>query len=55
MTPAKLDLAVEIAAVPAMIRGYGPVKSANIEKAEAKQQALLAEYQGEHITREAAE
>jgi len=55
LTPAKLELAAEIAAVPEMIRGYGPVKSANIEKAEAKQQALLAEYQGEHITREAAE
>jgi len=37
-----LDVAVALAELPDMIRGYGPVKQANWVKAEAKRQELLA-------------
>jgi indolepyruvate ferredoxin oxidoreductase len=37
-----LDAAIEIAALPDMIRGYGPVKDANRAKAEEKRRVLLA-------------
>jgi indolepyruvate ferredoxin oxidoreductase len=37
-----LDTAIEIAALPDMIRGYGPVKDANRAKAEEKRRVLLA-------------
>jgi indolepyruvate ferredoxin oxidoreductase len=40
----KLGLAVEIARVPDMIRGYGPVKAANIEKAKKRFDGLLRQW-----------
>jgi indolepyruvate ferredoxin oxidoreductase len=38
-----LDAAIAIAALPDMIRGFGPVKEANRAKAMAKRETLLAE------------
>ena len=38
-----LDSAVAIAALPDMIRGFGPVKEANRAKAMARRETLLAE------------
>ena len=42
--PDGLALAVEIAALPATIRGYGHVKRRNIDAAKAREKALLAQY-----------
>ncbi|MFK7733274.1 MAG: indolepyruvate ferredoxin oxidoreductase family protein [Pseudomonadales bacterium] len=42
-----LELAVAIAEVPMSIRGYGHVKDANVEKAQAALQELLAQWPGE--------
>ena len=39
-----LALAVEIASLPATIRGYGHVKRRNIDAAHAREAALLAQY-----------
>jgi indolepyruvate ferredoxin oxidoreductase len=39
-----LDLAVEIAALPATIRGYGHVKRRNIDAAVTREAALLAQF-----------
>ena len=44
LTAENLNTAIEIAAVPDEIRGYGPVKLAAIEKAEKRFQALLRSY-----------
>ncbi|MFZ5609745.1 MAG: indolepyruvate ferredoxin oxidoreductase family protein [Pseudomonadota bacterium] len=41
-----LALAVEIARLPDMIRGFGPVKAANVEAALARQAELLARWPG---------
>lgn len=38
------DLAVEIANLPDVIRGFGPVKMENIEKAKAREEELVARY-----------
>jgi indolepyruvate ferredoxin oxidoreductase len=46
-TPAKQALAVEIAELPLTIRGFGPVKHANAEKAAARRQELLAKWRGD--------
>jgi len=40
----KYGLAVEIAKVPDMIRGYGPVKKANIEKAKTRHDSLMRQW-----------
>ncbi len=40
----RLEAAVEIASLPASIRGFGPVKLAAIKAAKARQQVLLAAY-----------
>lgn len=40
------ELAIEIAGVPDMIRGFGPVKDENIEKAKARDEELAAQYSG---------
>ena len=40
--PETLMTALELAGVPDMIRGFGPVKDANRVKAEAQRRALLA-------------
>jgi indolepyruvate ferredoxin oxidoreductase len=42
LRPDTLDVAVALAELPDMIRGFGPVKEANRQKAEAKRQELLA-------------
>ena len=42
--PASLGLAVEIARVPEMIRGYGHVKARHLETARPKWDALMAEW-----------
>jgi indolepyruvate ferredoxin oxidoreductase len=41
LRPETLDVAVAIASLPDMIRGFGPVKDANRAKAETERQALL--------------
>jgi indolepyruvate ferredoxin oxidoreductase len=41
LDPGNLALVVEIAALPASIRGYGHVKRRNIEAAKAREGALL--------------
>ena len=56
---AKLDgdnhgIAVELASVPGMIRGYGHVKAAAIEKAKAKEAELRAAF-AQPASRAAAE
>ena len=38
------DLAVEVAALPEQIRGFGPIKSASVSQAAQKQAALLARF-----------
>ena len=42
LTPANHAGAVELAGLPLEMKGYGPVKAANVEKAEARQERLLA-------------
>jgi indolepyruvate ferredoxin oxidoreductase len=42
LRPETLDVAVAIAQLPDMIRGFGPVKGANRAKAEQERQTLLA-------------
>ena len=41
-----LATALELAAVPEMIRGFGPVKLASVEKAKAREAELLAAFRG---------
>jgi indolepyruvate ferredoxin oxidoreductase len=41
LRPDTLDVAVAVAELPDMIRGFGPVKDANREKAEDRRRALL--------------
>ena len=41
MTPETLDIAVDIAALPKQIRGFGPVKAAHVEAAGKRREALL--------------
>jgi indolepyruvate ferredoxin oxidoreductase len=43
-TPEKLPLAKALAELPLTIRGYGPVKAANAEKAAVTRAGLLAEW-----------
>ncbi len=42
--PANLGLAIEIARVPEMIRGYGHVKQRHLEAARPKWDALMADW-----------
>ena len=44
LTPAKLALAVEIASVPEMIRGYGHVKIRHLKQAEQQRTKLMANF-----------
>jgi indolepyruvate ferredoxin oxidoreductase len=46
-TPAKHDLAKEIAELPLSIRGFGPVKMANAKKAADKRKALLEKWRAD--------
>ncbi|MEM1050163.1 MAG: indolepyruvate ferredoxin oxidoreductase family protein [Pseudomonadota bacterium] len=45
-------LAAELARVPDMIRGYGPVKETNMEKAAARRASLLARFEKEQAPAE---
>lgn len=45
-TPAKLPIAQALAELPLSIRGFGPVKAANAEKAAETRHALLAKWRG---------
>jgi indolepyruvate ferredoxin oxidoreductase len=49
LRPDTLDVAVARAELPDMIRGFGPVKEANRQKAEAKRQELLAKLNREPV------
>ena len=51
LRPDNLDLAVQIAALPLAVRGFGPVKAAAAAKVEAEEAALWAKWPG--TTREA--
>lgn len=42
-------LLAELARVPDMVRGYGPVKDANVEKAEARRASLLQRIEKERL------
>lgn len=44
MTPDRLGLATQIAALPALIAGYGPVKAAGVAAYRARVEALLADF-----------
>jgi indolepyruvate ferredoxin oxidoreductase len=55
LAPENHALAVEIAALPAQIRGYGHVKERNITTAKAREAALLAAYRDDAPSRSAAE
>lgn len=55
LTPDHHALAVEIATVPASIRGFGHVKARHLKNAQEKEAALLAKYHGAAGTLHAAE
>jgi indolepyruvate ferredoxin oxidoreductase len=55
LAAANYALAVEIAALPGQIRGYGHVKERNIAKAKARETALLAAYRDDAPSQSAAE
>jgi indolepyruvate ferredoxin oxidoreductase len=44
LTPANHAVAVALASLPDKIRGFGPVKAANLAKAEAERDALMAQF-----------
>ena len=44
LTPANHAAAVELAALPLEIRGFGHVKEANLQRAKAKEAGLLARF-----------
>ena len=44
LSPANHAVAVELAAVPLEIRGFGHIKEAALEKAKAKSAALIAQF-----------
>ncbi len=55
LTPGRMDAAVALAELPLSIRGFGPVKAANAEKAAARRTELLAALRGDGAARQAAE
>ncbi|NNG03104.1 MAG: indolepyruvate ferredoxin oxidoreductase family protein, partial [Inquilinus sp.] len=55
LTAESLPIAVEIAALPEKIRGYGHVKEASLESAEARKAELMAAFQTAPARQEAAE
>jgi indolepyruvate ferredoxin oxidoreductase len=44
LTPENHGIAVELARIPQQIRGFGPVKAANLADARARQEKLLAAF-----------
>ncbi len=55
LTPANHALAIEIAALPAQIRGYGHIKERNRTKAKAREAALLSAFRADTPSQSAAE
>ena len=55
LTPANHAAAVDLAAVPALIRGYGPVKERNLKQAKIREAALLARFRSGEAMAAAAE
>ncbi|MEK0081972.1 indolepyruvate ferredoxin oxidoreductase family protein [Benzoatithermus flavus] len=55
LTPENHPLAVELAALPEQMRGFGHVKEANVRRAKAKEAELLATFRGEAALLRAAE
>ncbi|MFN3370287.1 MAG: indolepyruvate ferredoxin oxidoreductase family protein [Sphingomonadaceae bacterium] len=53
LTAANLELAVEIAALPLSVRGFGPVKAAAEAKAAETRRALWARWPGEAVAKAA--
>ena len=45
LNSANYDVTAEIAALPAQMRGYGPVKAANVARAKEREAGLLADFQ----------
>ena len=48
-------MAIELAAVPEMIRGFGHVKESHVERAEQRRAALLGQFRNPEAARTAAE
>jgi indolepyruvate ferredoxin oxidoreductase len=48
MTPERLDVATQIAAAPALVAGYGPVKEAGVIAYRARVEELLAAFRLEN-------
>ena len=48
-------VAIELAAVPEMIRGFGHVKESHVERAEQRRAALLGQFRNPEAARTAAE
>jgi indolepyruvate ferredoxin oxidoreductase len=46
LAPSNLETAVEIASLPAMIRGFGHVKEASVAKARLREAELLRQLSG---------
>lgn len=44
LSPATHDLAVRLAEIPDLIRGYGPVKDAGVATAQAEEKRVRAAY-----------
>jgi len=55
LTPANHALCVALAALPQKMRGFGPVKEANVKSAKAEEEKLLARLTGGQPLAEAAE
>jgi indolepyruvate ferredoxin oxidoreductase len=55
LTPEKIDLAAEILSLPDLIRGFGPVKEANVKTAKRKKAKLLEHWNTSAPTAVAAE
>src|SRR3546814_19815623 len=54
LTPSNHAVAVELASLPAQIRGYGHIKEANVEKVRALEPLVLKKFQDAKTAREAA-
>ena len=55
LTEDNLAVAQELAALPLTIRGFGPVKEANVEKASKRRAEMLARFKGDAPVAQAAE
>jgi indolepyruvate ferredoxin oxidoreductase len=55
LSPANHQLAVELASLPAEIRGFGHVKQANLAQVKMREEALLARFRSEPLHALAAE